>query len=147
MISGDGWTLTIDTPVETVWSSGHHELAKNWRHTDGHGHTHSSLETLEWVLTGTYWCETCLDEHDEGEYRCRVCSDVVEPLWTFTGPYSFPVRGLTTAMLRTYDGQMRRTWIVRPDEYETFSRTPREEWAASVMAREPDDLQLDGIAH
>ncbi len=40
------------------------EADRHWRATDGHGHEHywdNGWPTLEWVITGGYWCE----EHNE----------------------------------------------------------------------------------
>lgn len=87
---------------------GRHVPDPSWSHVDAHGHEHrfagSDLPTLEWVVTGAYWCEMCWDEHEEGEWRCRQCGDVVEPRYGWSGEETHYVPGLMEAVL-TVDGR------------------------------------------
>jgi hypothetical protein len=82
---------------------------EKWRFVDSHGHGHfwdgKELPTLEWVVTGT---EVVGDEiesevYEVGEYRCRLCGEVLEPKqrdeW---GPTHIP--GLATYTI-TIDGE------------------------------------------
>lgn len=87
-----------------VTTRGHHVPDPEWSHFDSNGHEHrfeasGDLPTLEWVVTYTYWCEMCRDEHEEGEWRCRLCGDTVEPRYGFTGPQTHMVPGLAEAIL------------------------------------------------
>jgi hypothetical protein len=137
---GDGYTVEIHRDVIRVESVGHYELADGWSHTDTHGHVHTSLDTLELVVVGTYWCETCNDEHEELEYRCRQCGDVVEPDWVFKGPDSALVPGLLEMILKLDDG---REYMLRGDELTTEFPLSAE-WLARVTAREPDVWRVSG---
>jgi len=72
-----------EIPVETM----HPEMVpdEKWRFVDANGHGHfwegEDLPTLEWVVTGAEWYG---DEYESweveiGEYRCRLCGEVIEP--------------------------------------------------------------------
>lgn len=58
---------------------------EKWSYIDKQGHAHlwdgDKLPTLTWVVTGTEWIgdEYDASEIEVGEYRCRHCSEVVEP--------------------------------------------------------------------
>lgn len=58
---------------------------QSWRHVDKKGHGHfwkgKNLPTLEWVVTGATWVgdEYEADEVETGEYRCRICGEVIKP--------------------------------------------------------------------
>jgi hypothetical protein len=102
-------SIEIRRDVETVTSMGHHVPDTSWAETDSHGHVHSfdksgELPSLVWTVTDTYWCEECRDEHEEGEWRCRLCDDVVAPKYGWKGPYSIPVPGLWE-VIATVDGE------------------------------------------
>ena len=76
------------------------EADKDWRETDSNGHEHywdSGWPTLEWVVTGVYWCEMHNEEHEEGEWRCRKCGEHVEPGMRHPGP-----RVMTVPSVRNY---------------------------------------------
>lgn len=65
------------TPVPDLdWvyrdSNGHHHF---WDDEDGH----PTLPTLWWVITETYYCGMCRDQHEVGEYRCKKCGEAVKP--------------------------------------------------------------------
>lgn len=134
--TGDVFSLEVRRDVQTFWTSGHHVLDPKWKTTDESGHVHSSLDLLEWVVTGTYWCDSCHDEHEEGEYRCRLCGEVVEPSYVWTGEESFTVPGLTDVILRMDDG---RSFFLRGEET-TVEWPPSAEWLAKVTSREPDEF-------
>ena len=40
--------------------------------------------TLVWPVSAVSWCDDCRDEHDEGDYKCIQCSEIVVP--GFRGP-------------------------------------------------------------
>lgn len=90
---------------------GHHVPDPEWSNVDAHGHEHhfegDELPTLDWVVTDVYWCETCRDEHEEGEWRCRVCGDVVEPRWGWSGEQRFHLPGLAEWILHVNDHEIR----------------------------------------
>jgi len=73
---------------------------EKWRYVDlnGHGHFWSTgeLPTLEWVVTGKHWVGDEYDgqEYDVGEWRCRLCTEVIEPGYRLEQPR--PIFGLTT---------------------------------------------------
>jgi len=70
-------------PVDTLHPSKVPD--EKWRFVDANGHGHfwegKNLPTLEWVVTGTRWVgdEYETTEYEVGEYRCRLCAEVVEP--------------------------------------------------------------------
>lgn len=138
-----GPRYSIEFSQEEIRSTtlGRHELAPGWRYVDDAGHVHAGYDSLEWVGTSTYWCDTCRDEHEEGEYRCRLCAEVVEPEYVFTGPQAEVVPGLRTVTLRLDDG---RAWFLSGDEAEVPSWPPPEEWVARVTARPPDEVVDEG---
>lgn len=69
-------TITSDLP----------EPDPTWQFIDAQGHGHFMADnpanrypTLVWTITRTYYCADCQDEHDEGEYRCRLCGEAIQP--------------------------------------------------------------------
>lgn len=68
------------------------ERDPDWCATDSNGHEHymqdGKYPTLEWVVTGTYWCEMHNEDHKEGEWRCRECGEHVSPGMRPPGPGS-----------------------------------------------------------
>lgn len=72
-----------EVPVDTFMPS--RVPDENWRFVDAGGHGHfwdgDKLPTLEWVVTGTEWIGDGFDAHEEevGEYRCKLCAEVVNP--------------------------------------------------------------------
>ena len=71
-VSQDAETVYSITPVAD----------KTWTFIDSNGHGHywdDGYPTLEWTVTSSYWCSDCHDEHEEGEYRCRICGVPVSP--------------------------------------------------------------------
>ncbi len=114
--------ISIDSRREMIDVStmGHHVPDPKWSAIDAHGHVHrfegNVLPSLEWVVTATYWCDTCRDEHEEGEWRCRICAGVVEPHYDFTGPQHLQVPGLAEITL-SIDG---REYPITPDEAESL---------------------------
>lgn len=105
-----------ELPVETLSPS--RERDQDWRYVDKEGHGHfwegSELPTLEWIVTGTRWVG---DEYDasevvEGEYRCPLCREVVEPGWKLSyGPRHVP--GPTTVTITIEDEK----FYLRPEGY------------------------------
>lgn len=91
--------LTFSQDVEVV-----HSITPvpdlDWVYQDERGHHHFwddspghwALPTLEYVVTTTYYCETCRDTHKEGEYRCRKCGEVVEPGTKPPDPFGTPIK-------------------------------------------------------
>lgn len=78
----------------------------NWSAICRCGHV-NAWETIRWVTTGTYWCDECADEHDEGEYRCARCDEAATPALIGPSPYPQYLPGLTTVRL-TLSGNDRR---------------------------------------
>jgi hypothetical protein len=80
----------------------------DWKFVDKAGHGHfrkkKDLPTLEWVVTGTQWVgdEYGGDEYEVGEYRCKVCAEVVEPGTKMETPK--PIMGPVTVKI-TIDGE------------------------------------------
>lgn len=116
-------TLEARRDVVDVSTSGHHVPDPGWSHTDSHGHEHrfvdGELPTLHTVVTNTYWCDSCSDEHQEEELRCRDCEEKVEPRWKWSGEQRITVPGLaqlTATILYPY-GLARSVWLTQ-DEFE-----------------------------
>ncbi len=55
----------------------------NWVYVDGHGHEHRMYDgvwsTLRRVVTSSYWCPDCGDEHEASHWACAVCGEPVQP--------------------------------------------------------------------
>jgi hypothetical protein len=60
----------------------------SWSLTDAAGHLHKpevrddrvrSYPTLATVVTDTYWCDDCRDEHDTTMQVCIGCGEVIHP--------------------------------------------------------------------
>jgi len=89
--------------IVDISTRGHHIADPKWSTEDTHGHVHrfvgEALSTLEWVVSGTHWCDTCSDDHEEGEWHCRICGDRIEPHYNFTGPYHEQIPELATTVL------------------------------------------------
>lgn len=57
----------------------------DWRYVDKAGHGHfwkkTALPTLKWVVTGKTWIgdEYGGEEIELGEFRCKLCDEVIEP--------------------------------------------------------------------
>lgn len=110
-----------DVEVNTL--SPHRVPDMKWKHVDGNGHEHVWVEdkipTAEWVVTGTEWVGDEYDacEYDVGEYRCRECSELVEPKWTVTYEPRF-LPGLLRITITTEFGSY---WL-RQEELEEFGK-------------------------
>jgi len=137
---GDGYTLTVEREAIPYRERGHHELKSDWTYTDENGHVHTSLASLEWVVTGAYWCDDCRDEHDEGEWRCRECAAVVEPqyVWKDTSQVTHYIPGLADVKLEFDDG---RGYLLRGDEQQfqlDADGRLAAEFLERIREREPD---------
>jgi hypothetical protein len=71
-------------PIDVT--SGLPTMDPDWRYTDkqGHGHyydrsTPTYYPTLVTVVDGTYWCDTCREEHEETHLECPICGETVVP--------------------------------------------------------------------
>ena len=91
---------------------------QEWRYVDGHGHGHfwsqDGFPTLEWKVTGKQWVgdEYDGDEYDVGEWRCRLCEEVIEPgLRLEYGPTHIPGPTWITV---TIEGE---SFVLSPDTY------------------------------
>lgn len=153
----DELDIEVSQDVTTQWTRGHHVPDRSWTHVDSHGHEHaffgSDLPTLEWVITRTYWCEECRDEHEEGKWRCRQCGDVVSPVWLHTGPYSFLVPGLREVAIVVRRLGVVETYLLRGDEaHELLNAVPGDRMRpelerrarAIVARRDPDEWKGQG---
>jgi hypothetical protein len=125
-------SIEMNREIIDVPTRGSHVPDPGWSHTDSHGHVHRfaarELPTLEWVVTGIYWCDECRDEHEEGEWRCRICGDVVEPHYNFTGPEMLHIPGLVDYTLRI-DG---RSYWLTAEEASSLQGLEREALIARV---------------
>lgn len=134
-----GYTLTFARETVDVSTRGHHELDPAWSYTDPAGHVHIAIDSLEWIVTGTYWCEECRDEHEAGEYRCRLCGAVVEPRWVWkdTAGIAQYAPGLLLVTLTTEDG---RIFVLSSDEIAAISAdgSLAPGLYDRIIAREPD---------
>lgn len=102
---------------------------EKWRFVDSNGHGHfwegDKLPTLEWVVTGKEWVgdEYGGEEYDVGEYRCRLCAEVVEPKKRVEyGPKFIP--GLATFTVTINDER----FVLREDQYAKSV----EQWAKAL---------------
>jgi hypothetical protein len=100
------------------------------------------LPTLEWVVTGQQGFDDgcgCVDYIDEGEHRCRMCEQVVEPGYR-DGPNPIyvagPVRWLARVKMSHKDMMtIPRSWLEKPISV----LTPAGRGQAHITAVEPDD--------
>lgn len=68
----------------------------NWRYTDERGHEHhydNGYPTLETVVTGTWWCQDCHEEHAETALACRQCGEHITPGTKPPSPFPTYVQG------------------------------------------------------
>lgn len=136
-----GFIITVEHQVVEITTGPRHELDPDWSYTDPAGHVHTSLETLEYVVTGHYYCDTCQDDHDDTEWRCHECGAVVEPVYHLVAGDSAReyAPGLQSVTLTLDDG---RSYRLSPDEYPTFNAAGEIEedgWLERVTARNPDE--------
>lgn len=93
----DGSTLRIEQEVIDV-STSLPEHDPDWQYTDAQGHKHSMVKgkypMLRWVVFKTYFCSDCNDEHEKGEYRCKLCNEVITPGSRNPSPHPKLVLGL-----------------------------------------------------
>lgn len=80
----DVWTITCEVRTVTVTPSYGRVPDHRWTFTDRAGHHHGwhpsgGYPTLKEVVTETYWCGDCDDEHERTEWRCALCGEVIEP--------------------------------------------------------------------
>lgn len=104
-----------------------HEPDEKWSYRDAAGHVHrfegSELPTLEWVVTDTYWCAECRDDHEEGEYRCKVCAQPVNPRYRTVGPTTKAIPGRTRIVLEPRDSP---NFEISSEELEEIKRDGEE---------------------
>lgn len=140
-----GFAISVTQEVVEMTTGPRHELDPKWSHTDAAGHVHTSLEPLELVVIGRYWCETCFDHHEDIEWRCRQCGAVVEPVyrWVAGDAWRSFKPGISSVKLTLENG---RVFLLRPDEMPTMNARgeiqEQDAWIERVTAREPDDVQL-----
>lgn len=108
-----------EIPVSTMYPEMVPDTA--WRYVDKKGHGHfwaegktGKLPTLHWVVTGKRWVgdEYDGDEYEMGEWRCRLCDEVVEP--KKTAKYSSGYIDGPTTFLVTIEGE---TFYLTPEDY------------------------------
>lgn len=93
-----------------------------WSWVDPNGHEHSvagprRLTLVEWVVTDTYWCDLCRDEHQEVELRCSECGVVIPDVPTVVvhpAGVPFPVCGPWEYTLTDVNGA---TWRITEAEF------------------------------
>jgi hypothetical protein len=116
----------------------HPVIDPNWCHVDALGHTHTgALDTLDWVVTGTYWCGLCNDEHEEGEYRCKQCGDVIEPGTKWTRGEQKYVPGLKTGVAKIG----RKEYDLRREEIEALDSGMTIDQVFGLIASRPPDRE------
>lgn len=85
-VTGEGWQVTVRR--ELLDATPLMEQDPDWKYVDPAGHKHVyvggeakglHVPTVRFVTTGRYWCDRCLEEHEEGEHRCLECQSPVEP--------------------------------------------------------------------
>lgn len=103
--SGAEWTLTREQEIVQVETlRGETVVDPDWSWVDPAGHRHAADQLdAEWVVTRVYWCEDCLDEHEESELRCVHCDVRVSPRWTTLPPQPQEFSGLTSFFLELRD--------------------------------------------
>lgn len=113
---------------EVVYSDGR-ELDPSWQFVDGEGHGHfvgkaksETLPTLEWV---SFPCSMGHGDDctSEGEWRCRLCGEVIDP-------GTRPARPVTITGPREYtltleDGVVTSTYLFGESEWEKATDTVR----------------------
>lgn len=91
---------------------------EKWRFVDKAGHGHfwdgKDLPTLVWVVTGKQWVGDEYDgeEYDVGEWRCKLCDEVVEPKKKAVYAPQF-VDGPTTFLVTVEN----ETFYLTPEQY------------------------------
>jgi len=97
LVTADGTTFRVEQDYEEyleAWP----QRDPEWRATDSNGHEHymqdGGYPTLEWVVTGGYWCEMHNEEHEEGEWRCRQCGEAVSPGMRPPDPWPKQIPGM-----------------------------------------------------
>lgn len=124
-------TETEEIPVSSMSPSKVPD--EKWRYVDKKGHGHfwaedDKLPTLEWVVTGKEWVGDEYDacEYEVGEYRCRLCGEVVEPKKKLSyGPSHLP--GLTWFTISIANEDFRLTGEQFSEALESFRKILREE--------------------
>lgn len=131
-------TLEVTQEPVQVTTRGYHAVVPDWTFTDAHGHLHdASLETCEWVVVSTYWCDDCRDDHDESELRCRQCGELIVPQRRWTGEQTELLPGLRTITLTVLENGVERQYLLsgdilfRPDEGLT------DKWLDLVLGQQP----------
>ena len=117
------------------------ERDPDWTYTDKAGHHHDAkLATCEVVVTRTYWCEDCQDEHEESELRCKECGEVINPGTRTALPKQIP--GLTHGTITTRDGK--KFLLLAEDLAVVHTSTEDfEHWARDIITtREPYEWRL-----
>lgn len=138
------YTITIEQEQAEITLGPQRVLDPSWRWTDNAGHEHyvakngKPLPTLDWVVTATWWCQDCRDDHEEGEYRCRICGQAVQP-GTRIDPGGSQFRpGRVSATLESNG----KTWYVRAEELEKLQQAATSESrdleARKIMQRQAD---------
>ena len=135
----EGVTLELNREPIKYTTMNPYERDPNWTYTDRNDHAHdASLETLEWIVTRRYWCEGCRDEHEEGEYRCRLCGEVVATGSRYVG-HAHYLPGLLKGVLTIERGSLVEKYWLRPAELQSLPREVTQEWVDAFRAsREPD---------
>ncbi len=145
-IAGDGYALELERDIIVIESI-YPEPDPDWTFIDEVGHHHdASRATLDWVVTRTYWCEGCEDEHEDGEWRCRQCGEVIHPGTRSPQSRALPglLKGTLTATWEEHGAELTGTWFLRHNEYDIpGDDDARTAWQQTIRAsREPDDLRV-----
>ena len=139
--SGREVFLEIIREVLPVQSAGHLEFDPDWRFTDAAGHEHGGpTETFSWVVTGSYWCESCNDMHEEGEWRCQLCGEAIKRGTRWRSEEYMMIPAQTRGSVKVTDGAITSWYALVNEDFESFRAlgdgTVTDEWLDSVVARD-----------
>lgn len=123
-----------------------YERDPDWRFTDQAGHEHDAkLKTCVWYVTLRYYCEDCRDEHEEGEWRCLQCGQVILPGRRYIGHGPHVLPGLRSGRLIKAGS----IWRLMAEEIAAmpgvlYADDPPawDAWLTRVCSRPPDEQRL-----
>lgn len=128
----DGVEVIVERESVTIRTLGSREIDPEWAFTDAAGHEHdASLASLRWVVTETWWCEECRDEHEVGEYRCVLCDEKITPRTRHVHdePFSRPGRESTYAVIGG------NQYHLTPEQVAAYQESgATDEWLASLLS-------------
>lgn len=128
--TGRRWRLDVRREVIDVTSKAERPDPA-WRFVDAAGHEHYYRDdplhvwpTLTWVPVPAGWCEDCGEVHDDGEWQCPACGEVILPGMLPAPPWPEYVPGPIHATLVVEDRHGRRTWVLSGAEFAAYASLP-----------------------